>query len=166
MVQASSDSASRPQRNRVILPITEMAVLHIRMFGELDIRYGDEPVTGLHSSRLRSLLAWLLLQAGSTVQRRRLAFTMWPDSTETQAHANLRNLIFRLRQTLPEIDTFAVLDGPSLRWKTDAPFTLDLAEFEAIVGGPLTQASVARGVELYRGDLMPECYDEWITPER
>jgi predicted ATPase/DNA-binding SARP family transcriptional activator len=143
-----------------------MAVLHVRLFGRLEIRCGDTPVADLDSARLRSLFARLVLHAGHPEQRSRLAFAIWPDSTEAQAHANLRNLIFRLKRALPDSDAFLTLTGQSIQWKADAPYTLDVADFRSLARGKASRENVHRAVELYRADLLPECYDDWVEHER
>jgi len=39
---------------------------------------------------------------------------------------------------------------------------LDVAEFEAA----LDRGDVRAAIELYRGDVLPTCYDDWIVSER
>ena len=51
--------------------------------------------------RLQSLLAYLVLHRATSVSRQRLAFLLYPDSTEEQARTNLRNLVYLLRKALP-----------------------------------------------------------------
>src|SRR6266566_4411645 len=126
--------------------------------------------------RLQSLLAYLALHRGVPQSRSRIAYTLWPDSTDAQAHTNLRNLLFKLRMTLPEVDTFLVVDRLTLCWQQDTFWSLDVIDFE----GAIARAEQARctqntaeerqaleeAVKLYQGDLLPSCYDEWIQPER
>jgi DNA-binding SARP family transcriptional activator len=47
-------------------------------------------------------------------------------------------------------------------WRPGASYTFDVADFEAaVVAGSLPAAAA-----LYRGDLLPGCYDDWIILER
>src|SRR5262249_15850623 len=62
--------------------------------------------------------------------RAQLAFHLSPDTTESQAHANLRTLLHRLRQALPDADRFLHVDAQAVQWRSDAPTTLDVADFE------------------------------------
>ena len=84
---------------------------------------------------------------------KRLAFLLWPDSSEAQARTNFRHLLHELRQALPCADDFLRADGRTVQWRLDSRFTLDVAEFE--------RASAVhdfdRVVELYRGELLPDC---------
>jgi DNA-binding SARP family transcriptional activator len=87
-------------------------------------------VTALKTARLQSLLAYLVLRRNAPQPRSKLAFLFWPDSTEAQAHTNLRNLLHHLRRALPEADLFLQADAGTLGWRPDTPCTLDVADFE------------------------------------
>ena len=78
--------------------------LHIRMLGTFIIASDRVPLTGIDMPRLQSLLAYLVQHHGVPQSRTRLASLLWPDSTEEQAHTNLRNLLYKLRQALPDSD--------------------------------------------------------------
>jgi DNA-binding SARP family transcriptional activator len=101
---------------------------------------------------------------------------LWPDSTDAQAHTNLRQLIHRLRHSLPQADQFVRIEKQTLQWQPTASWTLDVADFERVLAqaeeAEQTQDRTAirqaleQAVEVYHGDLLPSCYDEWILPER
>jgi DNA-binding SARP family transcriptional activator len=144
-----------------------MADLGIHLLGEFHLTLGDEPLGTLRHPRRQALLAYLLLHREAPVARRRLAFLFWPDSDEEQALTNLRNLLFKLRQDLPNADRFLLGDTQTVQWRLDALYALDVAEFEAAAAGGLEAGSIEtlqRAVALYRGDLLPNCYDDWIRP--
>jgi DNA-binding SARP family transcriptional activator len=156
---------------------TESRNLEIHLLGDFRLTYAGDPVDAIDTPRLQSLLAYLLLHRGAPQSRRRIAFLFWPDSTEGQALTNLRNLLFRLRRGLPEADRFLEVDRKTLRWVEDAPFELDVAAFERALEDAETAAaseadgsgereSLERAVELYTGDLLPSCYDDWIDTDR
>lgn len=147
--------------------------LHIHLLGEFRLVSGDTEVTSVDWPRLQSLLAYLVLHRNTLQSRSHLAYLLWPDSTDTQAHSNLRTLVTRLRQTFPNIDSFLRIDKQIIQWHPDALWTLDVLDFEHA----LTQARQAKdsavlrvaleeAVTVYRGDLLPSCYEEWILPER
>jgi len=138
--------------------------------------YGDEPVMGVSTGRLQALLAYLVLHRETPQPRQHLAFLFWPDSTEAQARNNLRQALHQLRHTLPDADRFLYADVTTLCWRFDAAFSLDVANFtsalamaneaERIANQTAVRAALEQAVNLYRGDLLPSCYDEWIAPER
>jgi DNA-binding SARP family transcriptional activator len=145
--------------------------LRIRLLGGLDLRQGETPLPPLGSARAESLLALLLLHQEAAQPRQRLAFLLWPDSSEGQARTNLRHLLHVLRRALPEPDRFLEVTPRTLRWRADAPCWLDVAAFEDALarserepGG--SAAALAEAVELYAGDLLQGSYDEWLAAER
>src|SRR3954452_22807813 len=107
--------------------------LQVRLLGELDLRLGETRLPPLESARAESLLAYLLLHRDAPQPRQRLAFLLWPDSTEAQARTNLRHLLHSLRRGLPDIDRFLDVTPRTLQWRVDVPLWLDVAVFtEAI----------------------------------
>nr|WP_238393408.1 BTAD domain-containing putative transcriptional regulator [Myxacorys almedinensis] len=96
----------------------------------------------------------------------------------------MRRAIHYLRRILPNVEQFIAIDSKALRWRHDAPATVDVVEFEQAIrsahcceasAGAETaqlselaavQAALERAVALYQGKLLPNCYDEWIEPEQ
>lgn len=150
--------------------------LQIRLFGNFSATYGDQPVAGISTPRLQSLLAYLVLHRNAPQPRRHLAFLFWPDAAEAQARNNLRQALYALRAALPNPDDFLYADTNVLQWRPDALFTLDVAEFEQVrageevntasTDGDAGRAALERAVSVYTADLLPSCFDEWITPVR
>ena len=145
--------------------------LRIHLFGEFRLLVDDHPLTTFNKPRQQALLAYLLLHRHAPQSRQQIAFSFWPNSTESQAYTNLRKLFFDLRQALPNADTFLTSDTLSLGWRSDAPFTLDVAEVEKAFeqlekGKTLAPEVVERVVALYKGELLPTCYEEWLLPVR
>jgi DNA-binding SARP family transcriptional activator len=148
------------------------------LLGDLVLVSRETPVTTLTLPRAQSLLAYLVLRRSAPQHRSHLAFLFWPDSTEAQAHTNLRQLLYHLRQSLPYANHFLYADRHSLQWQPapDVTFTLDVEGFEQALATAeqaeqlQDMAAVRQALEqatrLYRGDLLPSCYDDWILPER
>src|ERR1700693_4866770 len=107
-----------------------MPTLHIRLLGDFHLLYNDQQVASLNTTRLRSLLASLVLHCEVPQPRQHLAFLFWPDSSEAQARNNLRQLLHQLRQALPDVEQFLHADTSMVHWRLDTPFSLDVAEFE------------------------------------
>src|SRR4051794_8625958 len=144
---------------------TELAV---RLLGELDLRLGETSLPPLESGRAESLLAYLLLHRDAPQPRQRLAFLLWPDSTEPQARTNLRKVLHNLRHALPDAERFLEVTARTLRWRPDAPLRLDVAAFEdALVRARDDDLDALReAVDAYTGDLLEGSYDEWLLDER
>ncbi len=136
-------------------------MFHARLLGGRSLRLGDEPVM-LDSARAECLLTYLLLHRDGALPRERIAFVLWPDSTEPQARMNLRHLLHTLRRALPEADRFIEVRPRTLQWRAEAPLQLDVALFEqAIADGRLEDA-----VDAYAGELLEGSYDQWLLEER
>jgi len=153
-----------------------MPTLHIRLLGDFNLLYSGQQVTSLNTTRLRSLLAYLVLHRDVPQQRQHLAFLFWPDATEAQARNNLRQLLHQLRQALPAVEHFLSADTHMVHWHPVTPFHLDVAAFEQALtladaatqqnDQHALQVALEQADSLYRGELLPGCYDEWILPER
>ncbi len=139
--------------------------LDVRLLGEFAISQDGAPVTTL-SQRLQCLLAYLLLHRDASVARQRLAFIFWPDSSEAQARSNLRNLIRALIQALPHGDHLIETDNQTVQWRADASCTVDVDILLDTLVHARTEEDLQCALDLYRGPLMPCCYDDWITEER
>ena len=71
--------------------------LSVCLFGPFDVRVGGCPLPRLRTSKGRSLLALLILRGEAAVDRLWLAGTLWPDSDEEKAAANLTAISTELR---------------------------------------------------------------------
>ena len=144
--------------------------LEIRLLGEFNLTWHtsetEAPITTLNTPRLQSLLAYLVLHRDAPQPRRHLAFCLWPDLREERARANLRKLFYQLQRALPEPERFLAADTQTIQWRPDAPFSLDVADFEIATSHTSSITDLQRAAGLYRGELLPGCYDDWIAPER
>jgi DNA-binding SARP family transcriptional activator len=64
-------------------------MLEVRLLGAFEARV-DGHGGRLASTRAQSLLAYLALRNGRPQRRDRVAYLLWPDSTDQQARTNLR----------------------------------------------------------------------------
>ena len=150
--------------------------LVINLLGDFLITYDGRPVDNFGAGRLQSFLAYLLLHHDIPQSRRKLAFQLWPDSNETSARNNLRQLIYQLRQALPDPDRFLTSDASTIGWKLDNDQTLDIAILENAVEQAaaaerqhnigLQRLALEQAAQVFNGMLLPGCYEEWINPER
>lgn len=150
--------------------------MQIRLFGEFQLISAGTITPAMQQPRLQALLAYLVLHRDVPQSRRRLAFTFWPDTSETQARNNLRQLLFQLRRTCPEAEQYLHTDSLSVWWHCDDMLQLDVAEFEAAItradesfrqaAPQRARAALEQALHRYTGDLLPDCYDDWIAPIR
>ena len=150
--------------------------LHIHLLGQFQARADEHPIAGFEQKRLQALLAYLLLSGPDPVPREQAAFAFWPDSTDAQAHTNLRNLLHRLRDVLPDSENYLQFNRHRIWWRQSDAYRLDVADFNtALVAAtaaektedlPATCRALEQAVAIYEGDLLPTCYDDWIMGER
>jgi DNA-binding SARP family transcriptional activator/predicted ATPase len=150
--------------------------MRIHLFGNLRISVGEHAVTAVNTNRLHSLIAYLILHGDTPQPRERLAFILWPASTESQARTNLRQLLHHLKRALPADSDLLETNHFSVRWCQDASCWIDTVEFQ----NALAEAAAARAIQdsgreiqalrtaaqLYEDDLLPSLYDDWLTPLR
>ena len=140
-------------------------MLEVQLFGRLAVADSGHRIEAVRNPRL---LAYLLLNRDRPLERTEVAFTLWPDSSDAQALTNLRRELHVLRRALPDAERLLAIERRTIRWRPDGPFRLDVAVFEDAVahaaGGGVEGLRTA--VALYRGDLLPGVYDDWIEPDR
>jgi DNA-binding SARP family transcriptional activator len=140
-------------------------MLEVKLLGHFALTDSGHRVDALRNPRL---IAYLLLNRDRPMDRTEIAFTLWPDSSDAQALTNLRRELHGLRRALPGADRLLVVERRTIRWRPDGPFHLDVAAFEdAAEHAPRAGIDALRAaLAIYRGDLLPGVYDDWIQPHR
>jgi DNA-binding SARP family transcriptional activator len=130
------------------------------LLGGLRILHRGRPVP-LPPFRAQSLLALLLLHPAERTREQR-AGGLFPDSPEDAAKARLSDRLWLLKNHLPK---FPLVSTPAEISIEERQVWVDVNEFRFLLrnGDP---ASLARAVELYRGDLLPEQDSDWLLLER
>ena len=147
--------------------------LQIQLFGEFRLTHDGAPIGAFNTPKLQLLLAYLLLHRDAPQARQQVAYRFWPDSADSQARTNLRNVIHLLRSALPEVDQFLRIDNQTLQWRSDSPFTLDVADFAQAMQSLATtaepsaaQAAIQTALAAYGGELLAGFYDDWVLAAR
>jgi predicted ATPase/DNA-binding SARP family transcriptional activator len=136
--------------------------LSIRLFGSFEVSVSGQPVPRVRLRKGRAVLALLALRQGGAVEREWLAGLLWPESRGTQA---LRNCLTDLRQALgPQTGRLHAPTSRTLALDLDGAF-VDVLAFDAAIARA-DPASLAGAISLYRGPLLMECADEWVSQER
>ena len=149
-------------------------MLQVTLLGEQAIT-DDRAGVRAHSSRAVALVAFLVAHAGVPQPRQRIAGMFWPDSTDAQALTNLRRELHHLRQVLGD-DRSLVVTPRDLCWRDCGTCCVDLGIFEAERKAALAAAAAdddagvrvhaAAAVVVYKGDLLPGLYDDWLLEVR
>ncbi len=148
----------------------------IRLLGTFQMGFDGHAASAFGMPKAQSLAAFLILRRDAPQSRQQLSFLLWPDSTEAQARNNLRQLVFSMRQAWPSMDRFIHVEGNTLQWLPPAHCQIDVEDFDRAIDQARRFAKNAdrsgelgalqRAVDVYRGELLPSGYDDWIAPER
>ncbi|MBC7727271.1 MAG: hypothetical protein H7242_06600, partial [Microbacteriaceae bacterium] len=135
------------------------------MLGAIEARNGDVRLTHFVSQPIAALLARLALLPRRAHPREELVELLWPGVALDVGRNRLRNAIASLRRLLepPGVGAGSVLvaDRQSVQFAPQA-CRCDALEFESAVrAGDLAQARA-----LYRGELMPGFYEDWVMEAR
>jgi DNA-binding SARP family transcriptional activator len=147
--------------------------LRIRLLGDFQLHRDGAPLLPAESSRTESLLGYLILNRDAPQARSRIAGALWPESTESQARTNLRHVLHNLRHAVADLDGYLAVTSRTVQWCPRGAWWLDVAVFDEAASGAEQAADdsdavalLRTAVEVYRGDLLPGCFDEWIDGER
>jgi DNA-binding SARP family transcriptional activator/predicted ATPase len=150
--------------------------MRISLFGNLRVTFAGRPLTAINTNRLQSLIAYLILNADAPQPRERLAFLLWPASSESQARTNLRQLLHHLKRALPAECSYLVTDHFTVQWRSDDACTVDADDFRAAIADATAARaendnareiqSLTTAAQLYEDDLLPGLYDDWVAPLR
>ncbi len=149
--------------------------VQMRLLGGFALEAQGVPVP-ITSPRMQALLAYLALHRNEPQPRRRLAFLLWAESSDAQAQTNLRTLLHRLHATLGSTVQLIHVDAQTVAWQPAVTMSLDVDDFEEVVqqanfgllagDKAATITALEHAAACYAGDLLPDCYDEWVLPER
>jgi len=142
--------------------------LHIYLLGQFSLFSGQQPVE-LSSRPAQSLLAYLAIHAGMNHRREKLAGLLWPEATEANARGYLRQGLWRIRKSLESVslnpEAFLQSGDVSVTFLKEADYWLDVDQLLEPVDA-ISAEQLRQTLSLYRGELLPGFYEEWIEPER
>lgn len=148
----------------------------IELFGDLRVVQNDQITTRFRTHKAAMLLAYLALYRTQSHPRERLLDLFWPDMEMEAGRDNLSTALSALRRQLEPAGvptgSLLIADRQNVRLNAEN-VTTDVAEFEqALRAATRAEAEteravhLARAVGLYRGDLLPGCYDDWAIQEQ
>jgi DNA-binding SARP family transcriptional activator len=145
-------------------------VLELRLLGQFEARLDDVPIA-LPSRPAQALVAYLVLTAGVSHRRERLAALLWPDAGETNARSYLRHALWRIRKSIevgvPDEAQYLLTDDLTVAFNASSVYWLDVAVLERLADDENAGAlQLMSGLALYRDELLPGFYDDWAARER
>lgn len=141
-------------------------MLQIRLLGQFDTRLDGKRVT-IPTRAAQSLLAYLVLTAGTPHRREKLAGIFWPETSDENARKNLRQELWRIRKAISvqqaSAGDYFLANELTLTFQRKADYWLDVSQMER---PDLDLQSLIANLSLYQGELLPGFYDEWVSIER
>jgi DNA-binding SARP family transcriptional activator len=143
-----------------------MENVSVKFLGNFQITIDNQPLEGIESAKAQSLLVCLFFHPFISYSRRQIACRLWPESSESQAMANLRNLLFSLRRTFPRMVQILDVQPHSIQLCSGLVYQMDVHEFEK--SGALLNSipDLQKAIFIYGGELLPGFYDDWIQDQR
>jgi DNA-binding SARP family transcriptional activator len=158
-----------------------MTAFEVRLFGRFSIQRQDRAIGGQVPSKVQELFTYLLLHRQHPLSRESVAALLWRDALSSQPKKNLRQALWQLQtvvdaqsdQGAPQV---LLVEADWVVVNPDSDFWLDVAIFEqafdataGIAGDDLDDRranALTAATELYRGDLLEGCYQDWCLFER
>ena len=148
----------------------------VQLLGGLETRCGRRLIARFRTHKTGALFAYLAYHCERPHPREVLIDLLWPDCPAKAGRHSLSMALSALRRQLeppgvPE-GTVLVADRDAVQLDSKA-VTVDVREFEAALVAARRSGTEAervewlsRGVELYRGELLPGFYDNWTEQRR
>ena len=144
-------------------------MLEVRLLGQFVVILDGASIQ-INSRPAQSLLAYLLINAGKSLRREKLAGLLWPDTSDANARNNLRQALWRIRKSLennpPTPQPYFLVDDLTVGFNAESDYSLDVNKLEAKVDDSVPLQKLINIVSLYNGELLPGFYDDWIVLER
>ena len=151
-------------------------IWRIELLGTLAIHGHNVRIDHFPTQKVAALLAILAYAPGKRHAREKLVDELWPDAEPDAARNRLSQALVWLRPQLEPGDTVrgsvliadrATISLDPNRITTDVTdFNLALAEADQARSDTDRHKAISHAVELYRGDLLPEIYSDWVLTER
>lgn len=158
-----------------------MPRLTVTLFGGLSVRSNGLDLAGFDAGKVQELFAYVLIHRGRSHLREALAGLLWGESSTAQSKKYLRQTLWQLQNALEpdgcgEHAPTLLIKPEWVRLNPDAELWLDVGAFEEafavanrVQSDALSDEHAAlleHAVDLYRGELLEGCYQDWCLFER
>jgi len=162
-----------------------MNTLKICLFGQPQVCRGERLLGRFPTRKAQHLFGYLVLHRQRFQSREALASLFWGEAPEGKARKCLRTTLWRLRSFLEteqnSTEACLLIESNEICFNRHSDYWLDVEEFENCLAGlrtwdavssekqhlgPESFIALTRAVELYQGDLLEGCYEDWSLYDR
>lgn len=158
-----------------------MSPLQVRLFGKVYISHKGVDVNGINAPKVQELFCYLLLFRDRPHPRETLAELFWGNRSIAHSKKYLRQALWQIQSALSAqigqgSQNLLTAESEWVMLNSSASLWLDVAEFENSVYAyqsklgrqldPQGFQELCESAELYRGDLLQGCYQDWCLFER
>ena len=152
-------------------------VLIINTLGGLSVKFGDKIISDnfTRSHKVWKIFKYLITNRHKMVTTESLIEMLWPEGGPINPQKSLYTLISRLRKLFSNNGAnhqYIIYQHDCYQWNTDAPFILDVIEFERVLA--LADCSdteeekisyLNQAIDIYKGDYLAEStFELWVSP--
>lgn len=171
-VRVSIVSVRRSLRAKSKIVKLSPAQFNVRMLGRSQVKIGDHVITGAEwmSQNARDLLFLLILHPEG-LTKEQIGTIFWPDLSPEELKLRFKNTIYRLRRAAgKEVIQFR---DDIYQFNYDMDYEADYETFDRML--TLSRKStipdekikyLAQAIQVYRGDFLPDIFDDWVIPIR
>jgi DNA-binding SARP family transcriptional activator/predicted ATPase len=164
-----------------------MPTLILNFLGRFEVNLDGHAIIGFESDKVRSLFAYLAIEAGRPHRRESLAGLFWSENPEPRARQNLSQALYNLRQVLcPDgKNNYLKQNAKEVTFDHQAGVTVDVTQFLHLVheinvhkhgaswACRLCIGHMQEAVALYQGELLAgfsltdaEEFEDWLRVQR
>jgi DNA-binding SARP family transcriptional activator len=157
-----------------------MSPLQFQLFGKFRVHRDSQSWERFDSGKEQELLSYLLVYHDRFHPREALASMLWGNTSTERSKKYLRQALWRLKAAFdvspPKCPSLLLVEHDWVQMNLSHDVWLDIAVFEqasaatdGISGKHLTRTGVEtlkEAVDLYSGDLLSGCYQDWCLFER
>lgn len=158
-----------------------MYKIRVSLFGRFRVTCEGQDLPGLEGRKVQELLSYLLIHRSKPHPREFLAELLWGSSAGSQTRKYLRQTLWQLQSALDGqagggggsmllVDAEWVGVNPQVEpWLDVALLERSFSQIQDISGRNLDsrcQQGLQEAIEVYHGDLLEGCYEEWCLFER
>ena len=153
-----------------------MAQLSVSFFGRFQAQVHGKPVPAFRTKKVQALLIYLAAAPATAHRRETIMTVLWPGMPDSSARANLRQILFLLRQAIPDFEesgmlvSLVIANRDTIQLNPQVRIESDLGQFTRLLdavhahphpnlaGCGTCYDSLEQAVSTYQGDFLADFF--------